>query len=216
MRRLATELGVTPMSVYWYVDNKADLLELALDEALGEMRIPPLTEDTHWRDHLLAMALEYRAFYQRHLWAVRVAGDVLPLGPNALFFSTSALGAIGDTGLPPEQYAGVLGLVFQFVYGFATSEGQQAIRVRSSGMTEDEYIDQVRGLAARVDETFVEHADLVSPPVAGETPADRRDRQFADALEIALDGIEARVRRAAEPSGGAAGQPGPTLPELDR
>ena len=31
MRRLAAELNVTAMSVYWYVDTKDDLLELALD-----------------------------------------------------------------------------------------------------------------------------------------------------------------------------------------
>ncbi|MFE2340376.1 TetR/AcrR family transcriptional regulator, partial [Streptomyces sp. NPDC059431] len=37
MRRLAAELGVTAMSLYWYVDTKHDLLELALDSALGEL-----------------------------------------------------------------------------------------------------------------------------------------------------------------------------------
>lgn len=40
MRRLAAELGVTAMSVYWYVDTKDDLLELALDSVMGEMRLP--------------------------------------------------------------------------------------------------------------------------------------------------------------------------------
>ncbi|MEY9844391.1 AcrR family transcriptional regulator [Streptacidiphilus sp. BW17] len=195
MRRLATELGVTPMSVYWYVDNKSDLLELALDEALGEMRIAPLTEETDWRDHLRAMAHEYRAFYQRHLWAVRIAGEVLPLGPNALFFSTSAISAIERTGLPPEQYVAVLGLVFQFVYGFATSEGQQMIRIRAAGVTEDAYMQEVRDLAAHVDETFVENSDRISPPVEGEPMAAKRNRYFADSLELALDGIEARVVR---------------------
>ncbi|EGG46128.1 TetR family transcriptional regulator [Streptomyces griseoaurantiacus M045] len=40
MRRLAAELNVTAMSVYWYVDTKDDLLELALDAAFGEIRPP--------------------------------------------------------------------------------------------------------------------------------------------------------------------------------
>ncbi|MGW2948131.1 hypothetical protein ACWDAF_41755, partial [Streptomyces sp. NPDC001226] len=31
--------NVTAMSVYWYVDTKDDLLELALDAAYGEMRL---------------------------------------------------------------------------------------------------------------------------------------------------------------------------------
>ncbi|WP_432038217.1 TetR/AcrR family transcriptional regulator [Streptomyces cucumeris] len=40
MRRLAAELGVTAMSVYWYVDTKDQLLELALDAVMGEIVLP--------------------------------------------------------------------------------------------------------------------------------------------------------------------------------
>jgi AcrR family transcriptional regulator len=195
MRRLAAKLDVTPMSVYWYVDNKGDLLELALDEALGGMRIPPLPEDGDWREHLRAMAHEYRDFYRRHLWATRVAGEVLPLGPNALFFSTSALSAAERTGLPPDQYVGALGLIFQFVYGFATSEAQQLIRVRESGLTEEEYHRQAMGLAAQVDQRFVERAELIDKLGVADDLAAKRDLSFAEALEIALEGIDARIRR---------------------
>ncbi|NGO70152.1 TetR/AcrR family transcriptional regulator, partial [Streptomyces boncukensis] len=45
MRRLAAELGVTAMSVYWYVDSKDDLLELALDAVQGELPLPPESAD---------------------------------------------------------------------------------------------------------------------------------------------------------------------------
>jgi AcrR family transcriptional regulator len=40
MRRLAAELNVTAMSVYWYVDTKDDLLELAIDAVFGELTLP--------------------------------------------------------------------------------------------------------------------------------------------------------------------------------
>lgn len=36
MRAPAAEMNVTAMPVYWYVDTKHYLLELALDAALGE------------------------------------------------------------------------------------------------------------------------------------------------------------------------------------
>ena len=48
MRKLAAELDVTPMSVYWYVDNKDELLELALDHVLGETRTATLEENEDW------------------------------------------------------------------------------------------------------------------------------------------------------------------------
>jgi AcrR family transcriptional regulator len=47
MRRLAAELNVTAMSVYWYVDTKDDLLELALDAAFGEIRPPDPSPEPH-------------------------------------------------------------------------------------------------------------------------------------------------------------------------
>ncbi|MDQ0775819.1 AcrR family transcriptional regulator [Streptomyces aurantiacus] len=46
MRRLAAELNVTAMSVYWYVDTKDDLLELALDAVYGELELPDLGPDS--------------------------------------------------------------------------------------------------------------------------------------------------------------------------
>lgn len=44
MRQLAGRLSVTAMSLYWYVDNKDDLLELALDEVLGTVHVPGAEE----------------------------------------------------------------------------------------------------------------------------------------------------------------------------
>lgn len=66
MRRLAAELNVTAMSVYWYVDTKDDLLELALDAAFGELTLPDPDGDEDWRDQLRALAREYRTLLVRH------------------------------------------------------------------------------------------------------------------------------------------------------
>jgi hypothetical protein len=167
------------------------------------MRIPPLPEDGDWRGHLRVMAHEYREFFRRHLWATRVAGQVLPLGPNGLFFTNSAIAAVERTALPQEEYSGVLGLLFQFVYGFATSEVQHLIRVRESGLTEEEYVQAVVGLAAQVDQRHLDNAYKLSPPQAGQSYAARRDDNFAQSLEIALDGVEARIHRTG-PGGGSA------------
>src|SRR3954447_6199190 len=57
MRRLAAALNVTAMSLYWYVDTKDDLLELALDSVYSE--IAPPREDGPWEDRLRALASAY-------------------------------------------------------------------------------------------------------------------------------------------------------------
>src|SRR5690348_10824907 len=88
MRRLATELNVTAMSVYWYVDTKDDLLELALDAAFGGLELPdPETEEEDWRDQLRTIAREYRGLLVRHPWVSPLAGTFLNIGPNSLALS---------------------------------------------------------------------------------------------------------------------------------
>ncbi|MEV5463327.1 TetR family transcriptional regulator, partial [Streptomyces cellulosae] len=87
MRRLAGELNVTAMSVYWYVDTKDDLLELALDEVMGEMRLPDPDAGEDWRDQMRALAREYRTLLVRHPWVSALAGVFLNIGPNNLALS---------------------------------------------------------------------------------------------------------------------------------
>ncbi|GAA2841961.1 TetR/AcrR family transcriptional regulator [Kitasatospora paracochleata] len=190
MRKLAAELDVTPMSVYWYVDNKDELLELALDEVLGEIRTPPL-DDGDWRGHLHALAHEYRRCFHRHPWAAQLASQFLALGPNALHLSTSAIGAITRSALPPEQAGAALGLIFEYTYGYAVLEVQWLNRVRASGLSEKEFYDVIHGIVERADARFVEQAELLDPE--SNISAATRDRRFSQGLDIALAGIDASI-----------------------
>src|SRR5690242_21868644 len=70
MRRLAGEMGVTAMSLYWYVDTKDDLLELALDAAFAELAGAGMEGGADdWRAELRALSTGYRALLVRHPWA---------------------------------------------------------------------------------------------------------------------------------------------------
>ena len=46
MRRLASELDVTPMAIYHHVKNKEQLLDLVVDESLKEL--PAVDNDAPW------------------------------------------------------------------------------------------------------------------------------------------------------------------------
>lgn len=82
MRRLAGELNVTAMSVYWYVDTKDDLLELALDKVMGEMRLPDPDAGEDWRDQVRALAREYRTLLVRHPGCPRWSGSSSTSAPT--------------------------------------------------------------------------------------------------------------------------------------
>ncbi|WP_327069390.1 TetR/AcrR family transcriptional regulator [Kitasatospora sp. NBC_01250] len=195
MRQLAAELDVTPMSVYWYVDNKDELLELALDHVLGETRAVALAEYETWRQHLSAMAHAYRDCFQRHPWAALLVGQFIALGPNSLAFSTSGVEAIVRTGLPKDQFSAALGLVFEYTYGFAVLDAQWTRRVRQSGLNEDEFYQRVHGVVQQVDPRFTENADVVESQHANGSGAARNHR-FTQGLDLALAGIEATIAAA--------------------
>ncbi|WP_316771730.1 TetR/AcrR family transcriptional regulator [Streptomyces sasae] len=196
MRRLAGELNVTAMSVYWYVDTKDDLLELALDAAFGELSLPD-TAEGDWREQLRTLATEYRALLVRHPWLSPLAGRYLNIGPNSLAFSRVVQQVVRRAGLPAHGVTGAISAVFQFVYGYGTIEGHFAERVAAAGMTPDEYFSTAMDAVAETPETadvIRESRDLMAAR-GGDTVAEMLDRDFAFALDLLIAGIEAKVQR---------------------
>jgi AcrR family transcriptional regulator len=197
MRRLAAELNVTAMSVYWYVDTKDDLLELALDQAFDEMRLPPADSDEDWRDQLRTLAGEYRAILVRHPWVSPLAGTFLNIGPHALDFSLAVQRVIRRTGLPAHGQAGAISAVFQFVYGFGTIEGHFVQRCATAGMTQEEYFRHAMSAVSDTPEPHevIRHSADLMEARGGDTLEEMRERDFAYALETLVAGIEVMAQR---------------------
>ncbi|MFG2092980.1 TetR/AcrR family transcriptional regulator C-terminal domain-containing protein [Streptomyces sp. NPDC048612] len=201
MRRLAAELGVTAMSVYWYVDTKDDLLELALDHVMGEMRLPDEADTGRdWRDHLRSLAHEYRTLLTGHTWVARLLGTYINIGPHSIAFSDASMRVMKDSGLSLQQITGGLSAVFQFVYGFATIEGLFNARCEEAGMPVDDYFQQVMASVRNRPEfaQTVENTTKVMAARGGSTVREMRDRDFAFALDLQIAGIEAMRDRAGE------------------
>ncbi|MEU7046279.1 TetR/AcrR family transcriptional regulator [Streptomyces varsoviensis] len=211
MRRLAAELGVTAMSVYWYVDTKDDLLEYAVDAAGAELELPEVDdeadeadeadEDTaaDWRDQLRQLAATNRAMLVRHPWVSRLIGEYLNIGPNSMAFATAAQRVVIRSGLPMEQIPGALALVYQFVYGFGTIESRYAANCREAGLTEDEYFDAVMATVDGRPE-FEESQRLMEARPSTDV-ASMRAHDFEVALDCAIAGIEVLRDRARRDDG---------------
>ena len=83
MRRLADRLGSGAMSLYWHVDNKEEVFDLALDSVLEYRGPPQLVESQDWRGEVVHVLEDWRASMLRHPWSA----SLLPrraLGPNTL------------------------------------------------------------------------------------------------------------------------------------
>ncbi|MEV5885451.1 TetR/AcrR family transcriptional regulator C-terminal domain-containing protein [Streptomyces sp. NPDC052020] len=197
MRRLAAELNVTAMSVYWYVDTKDDLLELALDAVMGEFRLPAADTGEDWRDRLRALAREYRGLLVRHPWVSPLAGTFLNIGPNYLAFSRAVQGVVRRTGVPEHRVMSVIAAVFQFVYGYGTLEGHFLAGAAAAGLAPDDYYRQAMSEVTGVPQAaeVIEESKKIMAVRGGETVAEMMERDFEYALDLLIAGIEAMVAR---------------------
>jgi len=83
MRQLADRLGSGAMSLYWHVDNKEQVFDLALDSVLKSGGPPRTDESQDWRRDIVHMLEDWRTCMLRHPWSA----SLLPrraLGPNIL------------------------------------------------------------------------------------------------------------------------------------
>jgi AcrR family transcriptional regulator len=197
MRRLAAELNVTAMSVYWYVDTKDDLLELALDAVFGELDLPDPDADEDWRDQLRALARVYRALLVRHPWLSPLVGRYLNIGPKNLAFSRVVQRVIRKTALPVHGVTGAISAVFQFVYGYGTIEGHFFARVTDAGMSPDEYFQHSMSTVTQAPDAaeVIQESTVIMKARGGDTVEEMLERDFEFALELLVAGIEAMVER---------------------
>ncbi|MHC3817536.1 TetR/AcrR family transcriptional regulator [Streptomyces sp. DT9] len=199
MRRLAAELNVTAMSLYWYVDTKDDLLELALDSVYSEF--DPPQEDGPWEARLRALASAYRELLVRHVWVSPLVGKFLNTGPHAMLMAYAIQDVIRATGLPQGRQTGALSAVFQFVYGFSTVEGQFAQRSAEAGLTQDEYFQQAMAAIQeqpQLGPLVADSQELIEARGA-ETVHEMHERDFAFALDLLIAGIDAMRERERSP-----------------
>ena len=121
MRRLAEELGTGAATLYWHVGSKDGLLDLVLDQVIGEQKIPD-PDPPRWREQLKDVARTQRATSLRHPYLVRISIGRIPMGPNALRYSERVLAILRAGGLPPRMAVQGYLLLIETVNGFTLDE----------------------------------------------------------------------------------------------
>src|ERR1700689_5025358 len=119
MRRVAEELKVGTMSLYYYVKTKDDLIAAMDDALMGEALLPSLPKN--WKRALLALATRTHAIFIRHPWAL-VAMLPAPPGLNAMRHMEQCLEALAETSMTGKQKLTLLAMVDDFVFGHALRE----------------------------------------------------------------------------------------------
>ncbi|CAM5620675.1 TetR family transcriptional regulator [Streptomyces spiroverticillatus] len=194
MRKLGTRLGAGATSLYRHVANKDELIELVVDEIYGELEVPAVTGELNWREAAVRSAYSVRAMAIRHPWMASVLGQVglVHLGPNVLRMTERLADIIATAGFAAEEADLALSAVFSYVIGYATSEAAQLSLIARSGMTEEEWIASLTGVAAAATEELPRLREG-HDNYRGKTAEQIRGEKFDYGLQRVLDGLEFRL-----------------------
>ena len=120
MRRVAQEINVGTMSLYYYVKSKHDLIAAMDDALMAEALLPSLPRG--WRRAMMEIATRTHAMFIRHPWALVAMLSASP-GINAMRHMEQCLEALSETSLTDKQKITLLAVVDDFVFGHALRDG---------------------------------------------------------------------------------------------
>lgn len=187
MRRIATELGAAPMSLYRHVNSKDELLMSMMDSVFGEEPLPA-RPPRGWRARLeLSSRLAWRAF-RRHPWLAPALSFTRPqLIPNGMRHTEWALRALDGLGLTIHEMMYIHTTLFTLVRGLALNLEAEAQAEQDSGLTNEEWMEtQEHGFRA-----IASNGDfpLLNRLVDSDMGLDM-DQFFEFGLTRLLDGVE--------------------------
>jgi AcrR family transcriptional regulator len=202
MRRVATDLGVGTMTLYYYVRSKEDLLDLMQDEIMGEVLVPEDELPGDWRGALTTIAERTRATMLRHPWTL--GAPPTAAGPNGMRHFEQSLGAVAGLDLDLAGRFDIIIAIDDYTFGYLLRETELAREdevYAEEGWTEamtayfearwgsDEFPhvrELTEGLGAR---GLIERLDELS----------HDPTRFRRGLDWVLDGIEGSLSRGPRP-----------------
>jgi len=120
IRSLARELGAKPMSVYYYVASKEDLLDALVDVVFEEIELPD--PEGSWREEVRRRAVSARERLAQHRWAIGLLESRTRPGQGNLRHHELMLATLRRAGFSLELTAHAYALIDSYVYGFALQE----------------------------------------------------------------------------------------------
>ncbi|MFG6200588.1 TetR/AcrR family transcriptional regulator [Nonomuraea sp. JJY05] len=116
IRRVAAELGATPMALYRHVKDKRELI-LALLEDVAQ-GLPPLPgEDGTPQERIVTAFAAVDAYLARHVWVVEILRQGELFAPRAATLFSWTLERFGELGLDDDRATDAYAALWWFVLG---------------------------------------------------------------------------------------------------
>lgn len=179
MRRLADDLGVTPMAIYKHLEGRDRLLDAMVDRVVAD--IAPVSADGFWKADVRGRILAARAATRRHAWMQSAIESRAAAGPAVLAHMDALMASMFAGGLSADLVHHAMHALSTRMWGFT----------RDVLPTPTAPVDPAAREAALA--AFAEHYPAIvrmatTAPDAGESCD--TDAEFVFALDLLLDGVE--------------------------
>lgn len=195
MRKIAGELGVGVMSLYWYVPTKRDLEALVLERLMSESA-PPDDPTGDWRADLASIAYAARANMMKHEWMIDFfsSAPLMSLESFGHGFLRHIENSIRMTESLPFDFVTkmtIIAALDDFTRGATLDEIVDRRRWAMVGVTREEYQQQ---LAPRVMALLAESSyPLFEHFIAHDEELGDPAQAFESGLQLILDGVAHRL-----------------------
>lgn len=196
MRKVADELDVEPMSLYYHVANKAAILDGVVEALVSEIddavgRLDPLPDPADWKMALRRRMLTARGVMLHHKWAPALFETRTDVGPATMRYYDGVLGHLRQGRFSYDLAHHALHVLGSRALGFTQElfepESEQAADESMAAL--EQMADQLPNITQMMME--IAHDD---PESTIGYCDDQKEFEFA--LDLILDGLE-RLRQTA-------------------
>ncbi len=183
IRRLAQEFGVTPMALYWHVENKDELLAAMGDRFYDDL--PEVSAELPWHEQLRGLSLGVVESLSRHPASAELAAHRVAACENGQLLTERVLGLLRDAGFGVREAADIAGQLLHtciaLVTGMAGAEPEVARAERETVLESKRAL--LRSLPPERFPNLVASAEAL-------TSCDDPDRYFGFGLDLFLAGVQ--------------------------
>lgn len=185
MRTVAHTLGTGAASLYAHVSGKEELLELVIEQVIGEIELGGAPDPARWQEQLKDGVRQIRAAFASHRDLARASFARIPVGENALRGAEWMIGVLRAGALPDQAVAYACDLLSLYAVVTAYEESLWA-REEVTDEQAQAYFGEMRAyFAALPVERFAGVVSLAGPLTAG----GEGDERFEFGLDVLVRGL---------------------------
>ena len=179
-RRVARELGTGSASLYRHVTTRNDIVDLMVDQALGEYEPPARVGD--WRTDVVAEHMHRLRFLRRSPWVIDAILERQPLGPAPIRMLEHTLAQLAGHPAAGQTKLEAVGVLNGMIQTYLRNE-------RPGGMLDEQLAEARTAMFVRAaSDDAHPHLAALFADVATHTP-ESPDDQLARILGLVLDGL---------------------------